>query len=401
MTVTDTDGDSDSEDFVIVVIDDTPAAVDDVAAQGAENAPVTVDVFANDTPGADSVDLTSGVTLVDGTLTGAGTVTYNNDGTFTYTPAPGEEGTVTFDYTITDGDGDTSTATVTITLAADATPTIDVIEARGGAVVHEAGLPTGSDAAADSETTAGTIAIATGNDTVGSLVINGTDVTGGGTVAGAHGTLTVTVTGGVYSYSYTLAANTDGDDTQDVFTVTVTDSDGDSASAPLVIDIVDDVPTARADADSVSEDGTLIADGNVLTGSGGSDANATDGTADTQGADGAVVTTTGSFAGLHGTLVLNADGSYTYTLNGTDTAVQGLSAGETLTEVFSYTIQDGDGDTSSATLTITINGSDAGVTINGLDAVGAEETVDEDDLPDGSSPDAAALEWLSVLSPRA
>src|SRR3546814_12197396 len=42
---------------------------------------------------------------------------------------------------------------------------------------------------------------------------------------------------------------------------------------------------------------------------------------------------------------------------------------------------DGDGDTAAATLTITINGADDGVTIEGLDAQGAELSVDEDDLP--------------------
>src|SRR3546814_12091208 len=46
-----------------------------------------------------------------------------------------------------------------------------------------------------------------------------------------------------------------------------------------------------------------------------------------------------------------------------------------------YIITDGDGDTATATLTITINGADDGVTIEGLDADGAELSVDEDDLP--------------------
>src|SRR3546814_10019107 len=74
-----------------------------------------------------------------------------------------------------------------------------------------------------------------------------------------------------------------------------------------------------------------------------------------------------------------------------DLPVQGLAAGEVLTESFAYAITDGDGDISAATLTITINGSDDGVTVNGLAAVGAELIVDEDNLADGSSPDAAAL----------
>ncbi|WP_292649458.1 cadherin-like domain-containing protein, partial [Mesorhizobium sp.] len=75
---------------------------------------------------------------------GAGTVTYHNDGTFTYAPVAGEEGTVTFQYQIIDGDGDSSVATVTINLLKDSTPTIDVTpqapDASGHSAVNEAGL---------------------------------------------------------------------------------------------------------------------------------------------------------------------------------------------------------------------------------------------------------------------
>ncbi|WP_164763920.1 cadherin-like domain-containing protein, partial [Mesorhizobium sp. M1A.T.Ca.IN.004.03.1.1] len=67
-------------------------------------------------------------------------VTYNNDGTFTYTPAAGEQGTVTFQYQIVDGDGDPSVATVTINLLNDSTPTIG-IAAGSDTSVNEAGLP--------------------------------------------------------------------------------------------------------------------------------------------------------------------------------------------------------------------------------------------------------------------
>ena len=138
-----------------------------------------------------------------------------------------------------------------------------------------------------------------------------------------------------------------------------------------------------------------------ITGSGGSDANTTDGIADTRGADGAAVSAVrfgeaagavgGSTAGAYGTLVLNADGSYTYTLNNGLAAVQGLDSNDTLTEVFTYTLRDGDGDTSTATLKIIINGADDKITIDGLSAQGPDLTVYEDDLADGSSPNAAAL----------
>ena len=106
--------------------------------------------------------------------------------------------------------------------------------------------------------------------------------------------------------------------TTDTFTVVVTDVDGDSSTAPLVITILDDTPSANADTDSVTEDGPLTADGNVLTGSGGTDANATDGAADTQGADGASVTGVafGESAGSVGSPLAGAYGSLTLGANG-------------------------------------------------------------------------------------
>ena len=172
--------------------------------------------------------------------------------------------------------------------------------------------------------------------------------------------------------------------------------------------IIDDVPVANNDVDSVTEDGPLVADGNVLTGIGGTDANTTDGVADVPGADGASVTaiafgasqgTVGSaLSGAFGTLTLNADGSYSYLLDNANTVVQALTTGQTLTEVFTYTITDGDGDTATATLTITINGTNDGVVLNGLDVDGGELVVDESDLATGSSPNAAALTQTNTFS---
>ncbi|WP_446718668.1 VCBS domain-containing protein [Halomonas sp. N3-2A] len=68
--------------------------------------------------------------------------------------------------------------------------------------------------------------------------------------------------------------------------------------------------------------------------------------------------------GEYGTLTINADGSYTYTLDNANLTVQSLTDGETLDEVFSYTLTDGDSDADDATLTITVNGSDDGVTVD-------------------------------------
>src|SRR6185503_18882022 len=61
--------------------------------------------------------------------------------------------------------------------------------------------------------------------------------------------------------------------------------------------------------------------------------------------------------GTHGTFHINVNGTFTYTLNNADTAVNDLDAGEMLTDSMSYTASDGVA-TSSNTLTITIHGSD-------------------------------------------
>jgi VCBS repeat-containing protein len=69
------------------------------------------------------------------------------------------------------------------------------------------------------------------------------------------------------------------------------------------------------------------------------------------------VTNAGTFVLDHGTLVLGANGIYTYTLNNGDPAVNALNDGQKLTDSFTYNISDGHGGTDSAKLTITINGS--------------------------------------------
>ncbi|MGL4490373.1 MAG: Ig-like domain-containing protein, partial [Rhizobiaceae bacterium] len=61
-----------------------------------------------------------------------------------------------------------------------------------------------------------------------------------------------------------------------------------------------------------------------------------------------------------GVLTLNNDGSYTFVPG---TAYNGLDLGETATEVITYTINDGNGGTDTATLTITINGANDAVVI--------------------------------------
>ena len=443
IVLTDSDGDSATDTLVIDIVDDEPIARDDSDSIAAgEFGPATGNVITDaegdggrDTAGADGIAVTGvndseGLVAPGTEVQGAyGKLTLNGDGSYNYIRDAGTAGGVSdiFTYQITDGDGDTDTATLTIAIG-DATPDTDVPAAGGETTtVYEAGLParnegesegSGEEAAAGAngdprEAVSGTIAF-TSLDGVSSVTLGGTAINPGGlpqTVASnATGTLVVTsyafdpATGqGTIGYTYTLADNTSGDDSSASFALVVNDADDNSATDTLTITIVDDVPTARADADSVTEDafvgeeGAPRADGNVITGLGGSDTNTGDGVADTRGADGATVTGVvlgdvtgpvsgglGGIAGTYGTLVLNTNGSYSYTLNNSDPRVQGLDSNDTLTEVFTYTISDGDGDPATTTLTITINGSNDPITINGLNVEGPELTVDEDDLADGS-----------------
>ncbi|KJZ16923.1 hypothetical protein TW86_05950, partial [Halomonas sp. S2151] len=397
IVVTDSDGDEASTSLTIDVNDDVPVAVDDATNTG-EDTPVTYNVLVN-TDGTSDTQGVDGASVTDATLRdpSQGSVSFDSDtGEVTFTPADGFEGDAVIDYSITDADGDTSDAVFTVTVAADSTPTVSVPDdspdSEGGQFsVSEAGLPGGSAAGDGSQTTGGSLPITTGGDTLTSLVINGQNVTGGGTVEADYGTLSVSVSDGEYSWSYTLDGSTQdhtsqgtgSDDLADQFAIVVTDSDGDEASTSLTIDVNDDVPKARNDSDTIAEE-TASVSGNVLS-------NDTTG-ADTTDADPASVALDApAGAGQYGTLTLNSDGSYTYQLDNDDPRVQALSGEEKLTETFAYTLTDADGDTSPATLTITVTGTDDGVSLSGLASEGSDVAVSEANLAGGSDADSSAL----------
>ncbi len=68
--------------------------------------------------------------------------------------------------------------------------------------------------------------------------------------------------------------------------------------------------------------------------------------------------------GNYGSLNWDTDGSYSYTLDNGNPAVQALGAGESLTDTFTYTVKDGDGGSATATLTITISGQNDAPVVN-------------------------------------
>ena len=83
----------------------------------------------------------------------------------------------------------------------------------------------------------------------------------------------------------------------------------------------------------------------------------------------------GSIAGTYGTITIGADGSYKYVVADNST-MDALDAGDIVTDVFTYTVSDGNGGTDTATITITITGiNDAPTAVADTDTVTASATV--------------------------
>lgn len=145
----------------------------------------------------------------------------------------------------------------------------------------------------------------------------------------SHGSLTFNSDG---SFSYTPAANYNGADT---FTYRAQDNHGGQsteATVTLTVNPINDAPVAAGDSYTTDEDTPLVIPASGVLG------NDTD-------VDGDVLITVLNTAPAHGSLSLNADGSFVYTpdadFNGPDS--------------FTYHANDGTADSNIATVSITVN----------------------------------------------
>ena len=85
-----------------------------------------------------------------------------------------------------------------------------------------------------------------------------------------------------------------------------------------------------------------------------------------------------SINGTYGSLTLGSDGEWTYSLHNVDADTNALAQGEAATEVFTYTVSDSAGATSSTTLTINLSGTNDAPTIDAggdISAAFKEDTV--------------------------
>ena len=223
----------------------------------------------------------------------AGSLTLNSDGTFTFVPTTGFTGTVNYNYTISDGNGGTDTAVVTLyvtggnsTFAAD-----DAYFAKAGTTISGNLKLNDYDPQGDTQT-----------------------VTVQSAVATLHGTVTVNADG---TFIYTPATGYTGTD-QFVYQIcdNGTPAACDRATVYLNIVSVNIPPVAINDVNTTFINKPVT--GQVLT--------------NDRDPEGGILTvsTTAVSGPSHGNLVLNANGTYTYT----------PAAGYTGEDSFTYSVCD-------------------------------------------------------------
>ncbi len=278
-TYTITDGqDTDSATVSVTVTSPTnqaPVANPDTFAATQNSGPITLDVLANDSdPDDDSLTITATSVPPNG-----GTVSIANDGSsLMYQPATDFLGTETFTYTISDGQGGLATTTVSI--------------------VVNLGGPVANDDQFTVVTTTPTTLDVLSNDSVvagGTLTISAVSQPSSGQVA---------ITADNLALTFTAPAGFTGELT---FTYTVADGTGDSdtAEVTITVDTNQGIPQANDDSFRVFAGSTLSVDASqsLLM-------NDT-----TPGGVPLTVVDPESISLLQGdgTLVVNADGTFTFT----------------------------------------------------------------------------------------
>ncbi|ENM3952827.1 retention module-containing protein [Vibrio cholerae] len=370
------------------------------------------------------------------------TLTLNSDGTYSFTlAAPVDHAlnsndlTLNFKVIATDFDGDSDSIVLPVKINDDK-PYFTNVQ---GLYVHENDLPQGSDTDKEPVTVNGQFQLVQGADTVSSFALdssvnpvqgltsNGVAVTLSAPVDDGNGNLTYTAMAGAVTvftltlnsdgtYSFTLAAPVDhalnSDSLTLNFKVIATDFDGDSDSIVLPVKINDDKPSfihhqpLNVNEDDLPQgsDGSkesLSASGQFTVVQGAdqvvsyqldSSVNPVHGltsngvavvlSAPVDDGNGNLTYTATAGGNPIFTLVLNTDGSYTFTLSGPIDHAAGSDSKQLNFKVLAV---DFDGDKASVNLPVTII--DDKPTITGVQAL----SVDEDDLAQGSDTSKESL----------
>ncbi len=278
------------------------------------------------------------------------------DGTVTYTPDPDFNGVDTFTYDVCDPDGLCDTATVTVTVNS----------------VNDAPVANDDTATTDEDTAVDIDVLANDSD------IDGDPLTIDSVTQPANGTVVID-DGGTPAdpnddtVTYTPDPDFNGTDT---FTYTICDPTPlcDTATVTVTVDAVNDAPVANGDAETTGEEVPVNVD--VL----GNDSDV----------DGDVLVVDAVTQPANGSVVVEADGTVTYTpdpdFNGVDT--------------FTYDVCDPDGLCDTATVTVTVNSVNDAPVANDDTATTDEDTaVDIDVLANDSDIDGDTLVVDAVTQP--
>jgi VCBS repeat-containing protein len=252
-----------------------------------------------------------------------GSATIDSDGSFTYTPNGDANGSDVFTVQVDEGNGGTATADVTVTI----NPVNDA------PVATDQDATTGEDGVLDGSVTATDV----DGDTLTYSLVD--DAANGSVVVNPDGTFT-----------YTPDADYNGPDS---FTFAANDGSLDSAPATVSVTVTagNDLPTMTGADVTTDED------------------EAVDGSVTAADIDGDTLAYTIATQGLQGSATIDSDGSFTYTPNGDANG----------SDVFTVQVDDGNGGTATADVTVTINPvNDAPV------ATDQDATTGEDDVLAGS-----------------
>ncbi|WP_343574484.1 retention module-containing protein [Pseudomonas sp.] len=305
----------------VTPVNDAPIALNDGPTPITEDTQATGNVLTNDSD-VDGDKLTvTGFTIGGNnyaagdtaTINGVGSLVINSNGSFTFTPVPNYNGPVpTATYTVSDGK---LTATADLSFA-NVTPVDDpsVLTPDSKTVAEDtpaSGNVLTNDHDVDNVLSVASFSIAG---------VNGSFNAGQSAAISGVGSFTLGSDG---NYSFTPAKDWNGS----VPEITYTTNTGSSSTLNITVTPVNDAPVATPDSATVNEDSSVTID--VLH-------NDSD-------VDGDPLTVTGASAN-NGTLVINDDGTVTYTpkanFSGTDT--------------ITYSISDGKGGTSTSTVNLTV-----------------------------------------------
>ena len=212
----------------------------------------------------------------------------------------------------------------------------------------------------------------------------------GAQIATTYGTLTISADG-YYIYELdnenaAVMALGNGESLQDSATYRAIDSQTRSDSATLTITINGMDVTAGDDADAITEGGSYVT-GSLL---------------DNDGApDGEILTVTlvdGETGNVgtriktdHGYLVIAPNGSYAYQVDNNDPDVANLNDGQSIEEVFLYTIEDSQSNSDGASLRIAINGA------TNVDSPGTSQVVNISTRSEILAGDSAMIAGFTVF----